>query len=298
MRWASVLGSLLLVSKTVKAFVTAPAAAGLSRGRSDTPGRCKDGCQGLGSWKASDVGKRPGRLYELVGRAMLEPLRVGNGDEGFLIGREEADSAAESRDRGGEVEAQLETAMTGGARTTIPTDVAIVGAPQQTLPGKEYSIEAILKELAEIQNQGPKNVCVLGTRHCSFLHQQIIELLAYALVLSGNHVFTSGAMGTNAATIRGALRAEREDLLTVVLPQSLSKQSPQSAKLIKKVQNVVENPQNDDLPLDVASRLCNSDLLSRSDQLICFAFHDSNTIIQTTEEARANDMIVTELYLD
>jgi len=38
---------------------------------------------------------------------------------------------------------------------------------------KEYSIEAILKELAEIQNQGPKNVCVLGTRHCSFLHQQV-----------------------------------------------------------------------------------------------------------------------------
>lgn len=38
---------------------------------------------------------------------------------------------------------------------------------------KEYSIEAILKELAEIQNQGPKNYCVLGTRHCSFLHQQV-----------------------------------------------------------------------------------------------------------------------------
>lgn len=33
---------------------------------------------------------------------------------------------------------------------------------------------------------------------------QIIELLAYALVLSGNHVFTSGALGTNAATIRCA----------------------------------------------------------------------------------------------
>lgn len=36
----------------------------------------------------------------------------------------------------------------------------------------------------------------------AFCPQQIIELLAYALVLSGNHVFTSGAMGTNAATIR------------------------------------------------------------------------------------------------
>ena len=37
---------------------------------------------------------------------------------------------------------------------------------------------------------------------------------AYALVLSGNHVYTSGAGGTNAAAIRGALRAEQDDLLT------------------------------------------------------------------------------------
>ena len=48
---------------------------------------------------------------------------------------------------------------------------------------------------------------------------------AYALVLSGNHVYTSGAGGTHAATIRGALRAERSDLLTVVLPQSMQKQT-------------------------------------------------------------------------
>ncbi|CAM9916825.1 unnamed protein product [Chrysoparadoxa australica] len=183
--------------------------------------------------------------------------------------------------------------------TAIPTKVAVVGNPQ-VVKEKEYSIDAILKELAEIQRQGPKHYCILGTRHCSFLHQQIIELLAYALLLSGNHVFTSGAGGTNAATIRGALRAERSvpDLLTVVLPQSLSKQSEESQELLAEVQNVIDAPQNDHLPLDVASRLCNSDLLSRTDQLICFAFNDSHTIIETTREARALDMIVTELYLD
>ncbi|KAG5189568.1 hypothetical protein JKP88DRAFT_271571 [Tribonema minus] len=179
----------------------------------------------------------------------------------------------------------------------IPTKVAVVGRPQIRVE-KEYSIDTILKELAEIQRQGPKNYCILGTRHCSFLHQQIIELLAYALVLSGNHVFTSGAGGTNAATIRGALRAERPDLLTVVLPQSLAKQSDESQELLTQVQNVIDAPQNDHLPLDVASRLCNSDLLSRADQLICFAFHDSHTIIETAREARALDMIVTELFLD
>lgn len=63
-----------------------------------------------------------------------------------------------------------------------------------------------------------------GTRNMGFLHQQLVEILSYALVLTENHIFTSGATGTNAAVIRGALRAERPDLLTVVLPQSLSKQ--------------------------------------------------------------------------
>ena len=50
-----------------------------------------------------------------------------------------------------------------------------MGAPQQIVE-KEYSIDAILKELAAIQRQGPKNYCILGTRHCTFLHQQIIEV--------------------------------------------------------------------------------------------------------------------------
>eukprot|EP00904_Undaria_pinnatifida_P007873 jgi/Undpi1/4215/HiC_scaffold_16.g07581.m1 len=217
--------------------------------------------------------------------------------EGAAVFPTAAGATAASAGGGDGGRASLLALSNAPARTEIPTDVAVVGAPQQVVE-KEYSIEAILKELAEIQNQGPKNYCVLGTRHCSFLHQQIIELLAYALVLSGNHVFTSGAMGTNAATIRGALRAERKELLTVVLPQSLDKQSEGSRDLIQKVTNVVTNPQNDHLPLDVASRLCNSDLLSRTEQLICFAFHDSNTIIETTREARSLNMIVTELYLD
>jgi hypothetical protein len=131
-------------------------------------------------------------------------------------------------------EAMSYMAQAQPARIKIPTKAPLVGAPQQVAE-KEYSIDAILKELAEIQRQGPKNYCILGTRHCTFLHQQIIELLAYALVLSGNHVFTSGAGGTNAATIRGALRAERPDLLTVVLPQSFEKQSTESQDLLEKV---------------------------------------------------------------
>ena len=131
-----------------------------------------------------------------------------------------------------------------------------------------------------------------------FLFSLLNIFSAYALVLSGNHVYTSGAGGTNAAAIRGALRAECEDLLTVVLPQSMDKQTKESQELVKKVKDVVTMPQNDDMSLDVASRICNSYLLSQTDQLISFAFHESNTVIEATKEAKELDMLVTMLYLD
>jgi protein subunit release factor B len=121
---------------------------------------------------------------------------------------------------------------------------------------------------------------------------------AYALVLSGNHVYTSGAGGTHAATIRGALRAERPDLLTVVLPQSMSKQTKESQELLQKVKDVIAMPQNDEMSLDVASRICNSYLLQLSDQLISFAFHESSTVIEASKEAKKLNMLVTVLFLD
>jgi len=121
---------------------------------------------------------------------------------------------------------------------------------------------------------------------------------AYALVLSGNHVYTSGAGGTHAATIRGALRAERDDLLTVVLPQSMEKQPKESQELLRKVDDIIAMPQNDQMSLDIASRICNSYLLSQTDQLISFAFHESSTVIEATKEAKKLDMLVTTLYLD
>jgi thiazole synthase ThiGH ThiG subunit len=62
------------------------------------------------------------------------------------------------------------------------------------------------------------------------------------LVLSGNHVFTSGAQGTNAAAVRGALRANQTDLLTVVLPQSFEKQTSESQELLNKVKNIIAFP--------------------------------------------------------
>lgn len=165
---------------------------------------------------------------------------------------------------------------------------------------RDKMFDTILQELSAIQQNAPRKVAILGTRHFSYLHQQIVELLTYANVLIGNHVFTSGGAGsgTNAAVIRGALRAERPDLLTVVLPQSLEKQPPDVRDLLEKVQNVIEMRENDELPLDVASRLCNSDILSRCEHLISFAFHDSVVVLEAASEAKSLNKLVTLLYLD
>ena len=155
-----------------------------------------------------------------------------------------------------------------------------------------------LQELIAIQSGGPKNLGFFGTRNMGFLHQELVEILSYALVLTENHIFTSGATGTNAAVIRGALRAERPDLLTVILPQSLEKQPEESRELLEQVENVVERGEKDHLPLGEASRLCNEDIVGRVQQVICFAFHDSNTLLDTCMEAKMKKKIVTLFYLD
>ena len=84
----------------------------------------------------------------------------------------------------------------------------------------------------------------------------------------------------------------------MVLPQSLHKQPKESQALLGGVTDLVTMPQNDDLGLDAASRICNSFLLSQTDQLVGFAFHESNTVIEAMKEARELDMLVTTLFLD
>jgi len=155
-----------------------------------------------------------------------------------------------------------------------------------------------LAELLAIQQSGPKDIAFFGTRNMGFLHQQLIEILSYAMVLTGNHIYTSGATGTNAAVIRGALRAEKPELLTVVLPQSMHKQPEESQTLLSQVTNVIEMPHNDHLPLIEASRICNRDIIARVRQVICFAFHDSKLLIETMQEARDAKKMVTMFFLD
>ncbi len=121
--------------------------------------------------------------------------------------------------------------------------------------------------------------------------------MSYALVLEGNRLMTSGAIGTNAAAIRGAMRAD-PSLLTVILPQSLERQPRESREQLQQVMHLVENPENDHLSLAEASALCNQEIVSRCQQLICFAFHDSQTLLKTCEDAEDQRKVVTLFYFD
>jgi hypothetical protein len=110
-----------------------------------------------------------------------------------------------------------------------------------------------VQELLAIQQNGAKDIGFFGTRNMGFLHQQLVEILSYAMVLTGKHIYTSGGLGTNAAVIRGALRAERPDSLTVILPQSLEKQPEELHELLGQVQNLICMSEHDHLTLLEAS---------------------------------------------
>eukprot|EP00798_Chlamydomonas_sp_ICE-L_P010381 gene10381-8322_t len=156
-----------------------------------------------------------------------------------------------------------------------------------------------LSELLAIQqSDGPKNIGFFGTRNMGLTHQKIVEILAYAYASVGNHIYTSGAMGTNAAVIKGALRANDPSKLTVILPQSLSRQPSEVQELLGQVGDLIEMPENDGLSLLEASRSCNKAIISNVQQVICFAFHDSRLLMETCREAKEMKKIVTAFYLD
>lgn len=158
-------------------------------------------------------------------------------------------------------------------------------------------IDTLAQELATIQQTGSKRIALLGSRHVPITHQNLIEMMSYALVLEGNRLMTSGAIGTNAAAIRGAMRAN-PSLLTVILPQSLERQPRESQEQLQQVMHLVENPENDHLSLGEASALCNQEIVSRCQQLICFAFHDSRTLLKTCQDAEDQRKLVTLFYFD
>ena len=89
-----------------------------------------------------------------------------------------------------------------------------------------------------------------------------------------------------------------DDRLTVILPQSLSRQPQESRELLARVGRVVEMPRNDGLALLDASRICNREIIGSVQQVVCFAFRDSRLLLETCAEAKDAKKIVTLFYLD
>lgn len=158
-------------------------------------------------------------------------------------------------------------------------------------------LDTLAQELAAVQQTSSKRIALLGSRHVPITHQHLIEMMSFALVQAGNQIITSGATGTNAAAIRGAMRAD-PSLLTVILPQSMKRQPRESREQLQQVLHLVEKPENDHLSLSEASTLCNREIIARCQQLVCFAFHDSHTLLQTCEEAEEQRKLVTCFYFD
>jgi len=64
------------------------------------------------------------------------------------------------------------------------------------------------------------------------------------------------------------------------------------------VAQIVEAPENDDMPLVEASRICNDTIVSKVKQIIVFAFHDSRLLLETCRNAKNMRKLVTLFYLD
>ena len=156
----------------------------------------------------------------------------------------------------------------------------------------------ILDNFNQIQLGNRKKIGIIGTKSLGEKHQQMVELLSYALVLSGNHVYTSGGgNGTNLAVIKGALRACNPDLLTVILPQSLDQQPEEMQQLLARVANIVEQPDNDGMSLKEAANLCNMRIIRSVDRIVCFAYHKSATLLTSINEVE-EVLEVIKFYLD
>ena len=156
----------------------------------------------------------------------------------------------------------------------------------------------ILQNFNQIQAGEQTKIGIIGSQDLSDGHSQMIELLSYALILSGNQVFTSGGeKGTNIAVIRGALRACNTDLLTVILPQSLFMQPVDMQPLLLRVSNLIEQPQNDGLDLREAAAKCNEQILSHVQKCIIFSYHNSSTILASVEQS-GNNVERIMFYLD
>lgn len=176
----------------------------------------------------------------------------------------------------------------------------LAGAGASTVqndPDKADPHDDLLAELNALRRSA-KMIALFGARNIPMSHQQLIEFLAFQLVKEGNTIVTSGgASGTNAAAIRGAMRANPQNLV-VILPQTIGHQPSDVQDQLIGIPKIVEHPEWNNLTLGDASRLCNRELVDNAEQVILFLFHTSNTLLKAIEHAEDSRKIVTPFYLD
>ena len=148
-----------------------------------------------------------------------------------------------------------------------------------------------------LQDRGKRRIAILGSRHLPVVSVHLVELVARSLAQEGHNLITSGAQGVNAAVIRSVLDID-SSRLTVLLPQSLDHQPGESRELLERVLHLVEKPEHDELPLPMASSLCNQEIINRCDQLICYAFHDSETLLASCRAAEDMGKVVSLMFFD
>ncbi len=148
-----------------------------------------------------------------------------------------------------------------------------------------------------LQDRSKRRIAILGSRHVPVVSVHLVELVARSLAQEGHSLITSGAQGVNAAVIRSVLEID-PGKLTVLLPQSLDRQPSESREQLEQVLHLVEKPEHDELPLPMASSLCNQEIISRCDQLICYAFHDSETLLASVRVAEDMGKVVSLMYFD
>ena len=159
------------------------------------------------------------------------------------------------------------------------------------------TVDQLAVELATIRQQA-KRIAIIGSRNLPITHQQIIEMLITMLVRQGNTIITSGgSSGTNAAAIRGAMKANPEKL-KVILPQTIGQQPSDMQDQLIGVPNIIEHPDRAMMTLADASRICNREIIDECQQVICFLSHTSNTLHKACEYGEESHKVVTMFYLD
>ena len=84
----------------------------------------------------------------------------------------------------------------------------------------------------------------------------------------------------------------------MLLPHSHYRKPSESREQLERVLHLVEKPENDELPLPMASSLCNQEIINRCDQLICYAFHDSETLLASCRTAEDMGKVVSVMFFD